>query len=145
MKKFIAFLIITLSFDSFAFAQSTNDETERRRNIYRCSSCNQIHQPRWLFSDKYRVKVKVTDSNGKIVWNKTMKNVYLYVFSNGQIQVGRPKFSQLVIYSGKRANKYEKGIIREKEGVYNQNNTQSNNNTSPGLLEKRSGARVYPL
>ena len=29
MKKFIAFLIITLSFDSFAFAQSTNDETEK--------------------------------------------------------------------------------------------------------------------
>ena len=72
-----------------------------------------------FFSDKYRVKVKVTDSNGKTVWNKTMKNVYLYVFSDGQIQIGRPKFSQLVIYSGKRANKYEKGIIREKEGVYN--------------------------
>ena len=47
-----------------------------------------------------------------------MKNVYLYVFSDGQIQVGRPKFSELVIYSDKRANKYEKGIIREKEGVY---------------------------
>ena len=62
---------------------------------------------------------KVTDSNGKTVWNKTMKNAYLYVFSDGQIQIGRPKFSQLVIYSGKRANKYEKGIIREKEGVYN--------------------------
>lgn len=44
-----------------------------------------------------------------------MKNAYLYVFSDGQIQIGRPKFSQLVIYSGKRANKYEKGIIREKE------------------------------
>lgn len=27
-----------------------------------------------------------------------MKNAYLYVFSDGQIQIGRPKFSQLVIY-----------------------------------------------
>ena len=142
MKKLIVLLIFSLSFGWFVFAQNNNDETEKASPmqnaelirkvcfldiegevIYRCSSCNQIHQPRWLFSDKYRVKVKVTDSNGKTVWNKTMKNAYLYVFSDGQIQIGRPKFSQLVIYSGKRANKYEKGIIREKEGVYNQNNT----------------------
>ena len=74
--------------------------------------------PDGFFSDKYRVKVKVTDSNGKIVWNKTMKNAYLYVFSSGQVQIGRPKFDKLIIYSDKRFNKYEKGIIREKEGVY---------------------------
>ena len=74
--------------------------------------------PDGFFRDKYRVKVKVTDSNGQIVWNKTMKNAYLYVFSSGQVQVGRPKFDKLIIYSDKRSNKYEKGIIREKEGVY---------------------------
>ena len=71
-----------------------------------------------FFSEDNRVKVKVMDSNGKIVWNKTLKNVYLYVFSNGQVQVGKPNFDKLVIYSDKRDNKYEKGIIREKEGVY---------------------------
>ena len=65
--------------------------------------------PDGFFSDKYRVKVKVTDSNGKTVWNKTMKPAPLYIYSDRQI----------LIYSGKRANRYEKGIIREKEGVYN--------------------------
>ena len=67
-----------------------------------------------------------------------MKNAYLYVFSDGQIQVGRPKFSQLVIYSGKRANKYEKGIIREKKACIIRI-TPIKINTSPGLLEKRFG------
>ena len=76
------------------------------------------NSPDHFFSEKYRVKVKVMDSDGKTVWNKTMKNVYLYVFSNGQVQVGKPNFDKLVIYSDKRDNKYEKGIIREKEGVY---------------------------
>lgn len=137
MKKLIVLLIFTISFNSFAFAQNNNDETEKASPMQNAELIRKV----WFldiegemytdvvvsvksispdfFSDKYRVKVKVTDSNGKTVWNKTMKNVYLYVFSDGQIQIGRPKFSQLVIYSGKRANKYEKGIIREKEGVYN--------------------------
>ena len=137
MKKLIVLLIFTISFNSFAFAQNNNDETEKASPMQNAELIRKV----WFldiegemytdvvvaiksispdfFSGKTRVKVKVTDSNGKIVWNKTMKNVYLYVFSDGQIQIGRPKFSQLVIYSGKRANKYEKGIIREKEGGYN--------------------------
>lgn len=138
MKKLIVLLIFTISFNSFAFAQNNNDETEKAspmegvdliRKVLHFDIEGEIYtdvevaiksnNPDYYFINKHRVKVKVTDSNGKIVWNKTMKNVYLYVFSDGQIQIGRPKFSQLVIYSGKRANKYEKGIIREKEGVYN--------------------------
>ena len=138
MKKLIVLLIFTISFNSFAFAQNNNDETEKASPMQNAELIRKVWfldiegemytdvvvsvksiSPDGFFSDKYRVKVKVTDSNGKTVWNKTMKNIYLYVFSDGQIQIGRPKFSQLVIYSGKRANKYEKGIIREKEGVYN--------------------------
>ena len=138
MKKLIVLLIFTISFNSFAFAQNNNDETEKAspmegvdliRKVLHFDIEGEIYtdvevaiksnNPDYYFINKHRVKVKVTDSNGKTVWNKTMKNVYLYVFSDGQIQIGRPKFSQLVIYSGKRANKYEKGIIREKEGVYN--------------------------
>ena len=137
MKKFIVLLIFTLSLNSFAFTQSANDEPEKAlpmkgveliRKVLHFDIEGEIYtdvevaiksnNPDYYFINKHRDKVKVTDSNGKIVWNKTMKNVYLYVFSDGQIQVGRPKFSELVIYSDKRANKYEKGIIREKEGVY---------------------------
>ena len=138
MSKLIVLLIFSLSFGWFVFAQSTNDETEKAppmegveliRKVLHFDIEGKIYtdvevaiksnSPDYFFVNKHRVKVKVIDSNGKIVWNKTMKNVYLYVFSNGQIQVGRPKFSKLVIYSDKYANKYEKGIIREKEGVYN--------------------------
>ena len=127
MKKLIVLLIFSLSFGWFVFAQNNNDETEKASPMQNAELIRKVcflDIEGEVYTDvvvaiKYRVKVKVTDSNGKTVWNKTMKNAYLYVFSDGQIQIGRPKFSQLVIYSGKRANKYEKGIIREKEGVYN--------------------------
>lgn len=72
-----------------------------------------------IFTDKYRVKVKVTDASDKIVWKKTLKNVFLYVFPDGQVQVGKPNFNKLIIYSDKTSdNKYKSGKIREKEGVY---------------------------
>lgn len=64
-----------------------------------------------LFSDK--VKVNVVDKWGKSIYKKTLKNAYLYVFSNGQIQVGKPHFNQIAIFP-----KDSFGIIREKEGVY---------------------------
>ncbi len=137
MKKFIVLLIFTLSFDSFAFAQSVKKEPEKASPMQNAELIRKVLSldiegklytdvvvaiksisPDHFFSEKYRVKVKVMDSDGKTVWNKTMKNVYLYVFSNGQVQVGKPNFDKLVIYSDKRDNKYEKGIIREKEGVY---------------------------
>lgn len=64
-----------------------------------------------LFSDK--VKVNIVDKWGKSIYKKTLKNAYLYVFSNGQIEVGKPHFNQIVIFP-----KDSFGIIREKEGVY---------------------------
>lgn len=135
MKKFIVLLIFTLSFDSFAFAQSVKDEPEKASPMQNAELIRKvwfldiegklytdvvvvIKSVNSFYSEYNRVKVKVIDSDGKTVWNKTLKNVYLYVFSNGQIQVGKPNFDKLVIYSDKRDNKYEKGIIREKEGVY---------------------------
>ncbi len=73
--------------------------------------------PDYFISDKYKVKVKVVDKNGKSVYKKTLKNVFLYVFSNGQIQIGRKNFDQIVVQkSSIKDNNI--GIIREKEGVY---------------------------
>lgn len=72
--------------------------------------------PDYFFSDIYKVKVTVVDMKGKVVWKKTLKNVYLYVFSSGQIQVGKPNFDKILIqknYSGTFIGK-----IREKEGIY---------------------------
>ncbi|WP_185212700.1 hypothetical protein [Sphingobacterium mizutaii] len=72
--------------------------------------------PDYFISDSYRVKVRIVDANNKTVWKKTLKNVFLYVFSSGQIQVGKPNFDKIVIsksYGGEYTGK-----IREKEGIY---------------------------
>ncbi|EXY10359.1 hypothetical protein M101_5006 [Bacteroides fragilis str. 1007-1-F  len=73
--------------------------------------------PDYFISDKYKVKVKVVDKNGKSIYKKTLKNVFLYVFSNGQIQVGKKNFDQIVVSKSKETDE-NIGIIREKEGVY---------------------------
>ena len=71
--------------------------------------------PAPFVSDNFRVKVTVKNSDGKNVYKKTFKNSYLYIFSEGEIQVGKPKFNQIMI--GKRDDKWW-GIIKEKEGIW---------------------------
>jgi hypothetical protein len=73
--------------------------------------------PDYFISDIYRVKVTIVDMKGKVVWKKTLKNVYLYVFSSGQIQVGKPNFDKIVIYKNDYSDTFT-GKIREKEGIY---------------------------
>ena len=36
--------------------------------------------PDYFITDKYKVKVKVVDENGKSIYKKTLKNAFLYVF-----------------------------------------------------------------
>lgn len=69
------------------------------------------------FTDKYKVRVVITDSQGKKIWKKTLKNVLLYVFPKGQIQIGRGGFDQIVIQKSSNTDDFI-GKIREKEGVY---------------------------
>ena len=71
--------------------------------------------PDYIITDKYKVKVLVEDENGKKDYKKTFKNCYLYIFSNGQVQVGLPKFSRIVI---SRVSDSWFGKIKEKEGVW---------------------------
>lgn len=72
--------------------------------------------PDYLFSDKHKVKVTIVDMNDMKVLKKTLKNVFLYVFSDGQIQVGRPKFTKILIQ--KNNSGLIIGKMREKEGIY---------------------------
>ena len=72
--------------------------------------------PDYLFSDKYKVKVTIVDINDMKVLKKTLKNVFLYVFSSGQIQVGQPKFTKILIQ--KNSSGLIIGTMREKEGIY---------------------------
>lgn len=73
--------------------------------------------PDYFLTDKFKVKVTVTDESGVKVWNKTFKNAFLYVFSNGQIQVGKQNFDKLVIAKSSSTGDWI-GMVREKEGVY---------------------------
>tara|TARA_B100000953_G_scaffold299688_1_gene300388 strand:+ start:273 stop:662 length:390 start_codon:yes stop_codon:yes gene_type:complete len=72
--------------------------------------------PDYVFSDKYKVKVTIEDMDGKKVWKKTLKNDYLYVFSKGEIQVGRRNFTKILIYKNEFGSFI--GMVREKEGIY---------------------------
>lgn len=53
--------------------------------------------PDYFITDKYKVKVSVKNNEGKTVWKKTLKNVFLYVFSSGQVQVGKQNFDMIVV------------------------------------------------
>ena len=70
-----------------------------------------------MLSGNPKVKVTVTNEDGKKIYKRTFKNSNLYMFSDGQVQVGQPKFSQLVITKSETSGSYI-GVIREKEGVY---------------------------
>ena len=73
--------------------------------------------PDYFITDKYKVKVSVKNNEGKTVWKKTLKNVFLYVFSTGQVQVGKQNFDMIVVQKSKETGNFI-GIVREKEGVY---------------------------
>ncbi len=46
-------------------------------------------------------------------WKKTFKNAYLYLFSSGQIQVGQPKFTKILVYKGRSGSYVEFGNLKE--------------------------------
>ena len=70
-----------------------------------------------FITGKNKVEVVITDSQGEKIWKKTLKNVFLYVFSNGQVQVGQRGFNQIVIFKSSLTDDFG-GIVREKEGIY---------------------------
>lgn len=133
MKRILLFLMM-LTINIVGFAQS--DETEKASPmtdteiVRKCAILDvegkyydnvtvtiKSNQPDFFFTDKYKVKVTVTDASGSKVWNKTFKNAFLYVFPNGQIQVGKPNFDKLVITKSSSTGEWI-GMVREKEGVY---------------------------
>ena len=63
------------------------------------------------------VRIKVYNSKGKKLYKKTLYNSCLYVFKDGQIQVGRPLFNQALIMKSKRTGTWM-GEISEKKGFY---------------------------
>ena len=133
MRKLLLFLVM-LTINIVSFAQNSEPEKAKPMTdteiVRKCTILDvegeyyydvivtiKSVQPDYLFSDKYKVKVYVTDTSGAKVWNKTFKNAFLYVFSSGQIQIGKRNFNQMVISKSSMFGDWI-GIVREKEGVY---------------------------
>jgi len=130
MKLRILLIFLFFNFTTSLFSQETTKpltDTEIMRNVSRMDIEGKEYEnvkvtlksisPDYFISDIYKVKVTIVDVNSKIIWKKTLKNVYLYVFSSGQIQVGKPNFDKIVIYKNDYSGTFT-GKIREKEGVY---------------------------
>ena len=133
MKRILLFLMM-LTINIVGFAQNSEPEKAKPMTdteiVRKCAFLDvegkyyenvivtiKSNQPDFIFTDKYKVKVTVTDASGSKVWNKTFKNAFLYVFPSGQIQVGKPNFNQLVITKSSSTGDWI-GMVREKEGVY---------------------------
>ncbi|EJL64325.1 hypothetical protein [Flavobacterium sp. CF136] len=129
MKLKILLILLIFNFTSSLFSQETAKpmtDTEIMRNVSRMDIEGKEYEnvkvtlksisPDYFISDIYKVKVTIVDMEGKEIWKKTLKNVYLYVFSNGQIQVGKPNFNKIFIQKNDTGS--FNGKVREKEGVY---------------------------
>lgn len=128
MKRRILLIFLLFSFTTSIFPQETTKpltDTEILRNVSSMDIEGEKYEnvkvtlksisPDYYFSDIYKVKVTIVDMNGKKVWNKTLRNVFLYVFSNGHVQVGKPNFNMILIVNNSGSFI---GKIREKEGLY---------------------------
>jgi len=71
-----------------------------------------------FWSNKDKVKVLVTDSVGKKIYKKTFTDSYLYIFTSGQIQIGKPRINKVYISNPYFMGESLMGIIREEEGVF---------------------------
>ena len=130
MKKILLLVAMLLTFTSNVFAQEKakpliDQEVMRRVALIDVEGTTYENvvvsmkstSPDDLFKDKYKVRVVITDSKGKKIWKKTLKNVFLYVFPKGQVQIGKGGFDQIVIQKSSNTDDFI-GKIREKEGVY---------------------------
>jgi hypothetical protein len=129
MKLRILLIFLFFNFTTSLFSQETTKpltDTEVMRNVSSMDIEGKEYEnvkvtlksisPDYFISDIYKVKVSIVDADGKEVWKKTLKNVFLYVFSDGQIQVGKINFNMILIQ--KNVSGSFTGKIREKEGVY---------------------------
>ena len=133
MRKLLLFLVM-LTINIVSFAQNSEPEKAKPMTdteiVRKCAILDiegkyyenvtvtiKSNKPDYVWIDKYKVKVTVTDASGNKVWKKTLNNSFLYVFSDGQIQIGKKNFYQMVILRSSSSGNW-KGVVREKEGVY---------------------------
>lgn len=126
MKKYLLLILLTVTFT--AYGQQTSKpaygvEVERRLSyidiegdlVDDVTIIIKSNDPDYVFTNP-KVSVKVIDENGKIIWKKSLRNAYLWIFSGGQIQVGKPHFCQILV--NKSLFGSDAGKIRLREGIY---------------------------
>lgn len=134
MKRFILLLMATMTM-AFSFAQDEPEKSSPSWDteiVRRCSNMNiegerfdnvvitlksydKNSEPFLGIKGGPRVKVTVKNNNGKKVYKKIFKNCYLYIFSDGEVRVGKPKFNQIII---DKIGRSWYGEIKEKEGIW---------------------------
>ena len=130
MKKTLLLFAMLLAFTSNVFAQEEAKPLMDREVMRRVALIdiegttyeNVVVSMKSASLDDYikgenKVKVVITDSKGKKIWEKALKNVFLYVFSNGQVQIAQGGFVQIVIDKLSQTDDFV-GMVREKEGIY---------------------------
>lgn len=131
MKRILTLVLISLLSVSMAFAQCTVEiikpettENDIVRNIDTIDIdgdfyCNVTVHIKSMPQSKYvkpYVKVKIVETGtGKTILSKTLNGSFLFLFSDGQIQVGKHNLRQIAI---SKPGKGSAGIIRIKEGIW---------------------------
>ena len=130
MKKTLLLFAMLLAFTSNVFAQEEAKPLMDREVMRRVALIdiegttyeNVVVSMKSASLDDYikgenKVEVVITDSKGKKIWEKALKNVFLYVFSNGQVQIAQGGFVQIVIDKLSQTDDFV-GMVREKVGIY---------------------------
>ena len=130
MRKTLLLFAMLLAFTSSVFAQEEAKPLMDREVMRRVALIdiegityeNVVVSMKSASLDDYikgenKVEVVITDSKGKKIWEKALKNVFLYVFSNGQVQIAQGGFVQIVIDKLSQTDDFV-GMVREKEGIY---------------------------
>ena len=131
MKRILTFILISLLGAFTASAQGTVEtikpetaENDIARDIDSIDIegdfyCNVTVHIKSIPQSRYvtpSVKVKIVEkTTGKTVFSKTLKGSYLFLFSDGQIQVGKHNLRQIAI---SKSGKNSAGIVRVKEGIW---------------------------
>ena len=129
MKKIVLFLF--LIFPGIALAQTDEEVSYPSQDTEITRHCSSIEIEGEFYmdviitlksnsynlfeTDNHKVKVLVKNAQGEKLYKKTFKNANLYIFSSGEIHVGKPNFLRILII--KHNDKWI-GIIKEKEGIW---------------------------
>lgn len=127
MKRIITLLVAIFSFAFIANAEPDKESVEPTYDVTITRYVDMLNinghyhynvECTIKASDFWSKTVKIIVKNGNTkVYKHTYKNSHLYIFSNGQIQIGVPRLDWVVIWAKDFEGKVV-GRINEKEGVY---------------------------